>query len=203
MNLRKVLRYGLLGLGYGHPAVLSVAIRCGPRAAVRYLKEVFYCSRRAAGFYLPVVRADELICQSTNFSVFRPADPAEHYASLSLGEISILCALVAAYCPRKILEIGTYRGLTTLNLAMNSSKAICYTVDETNKWGSYIYSGRPEATRIRQFFGSTKTFNFGLIGDNVDFCLIDAGHSYGCVRNDTARVIRLIAALSSTGSARG
>jgi hypothetical protein len=192
MDLRTALRFALVGVNYLHPAVLGVAVRRGPRAAVQYLKEMYHCSKSAAGLYLPFITVDEFIPQDTHFRVYRPADAAERYAWLTLVEMSILCCTVAARQPRKILEIGTYRGLTTLNLAMNAPDAIVHTLDETNKWGSSHYWDRPEASRIRQHFGDTQTFNFGQIGSGVEFCLIDAGHSYECVRNDTTKVIPLM-----------
>jgi hypothetical protein len=183
------LRTFLVGMSFMHAAALRVGFCRGPRAAVRYMKEMYYCSKRNAGLYLPVVAIDELIPQNTRFTVYRPAELAEYYASLTLTEISCLCCLVAARKPCKILELGTYRGLTTLNLAMNAPNAVVHTVDETNQWGSYHYSGCPEAERIRQHFGHTETFDFSKIGVGVDFCLIDAGHSYRSVRNDTAKVL--------------
>jgi Methyltransferase domain len=54
------------------------------------------------------------------------------------------------------------------------------------------YEGREEAGRIRQHYGDTATFNYEEIGSGVDFCLIDAAHSYEYVRNDTSRALQLM-----------
>ena len=59
--------------------------------------------------------------------------------------------------------------------------------------GFYYYAGRKEATHIRQHYGDTATFNYEEIGGGVDFCLIDAAHSYEYVRNDTAKSLPLMA----------
>ena len=40
--------------------------------------------------------------------------------NMSLEEILAVCSIVKAYQPTSILEIGTFNGLTTLNMALNS-----------------------------------------------------------------------------------
>jgi hypothetical protein len=109
-----------------------------------------------------------------------------------------------------VLEIGSFKGLTTLNIAMNVPDAEIHTLDlppnadstatkfDTNdrtiisSRGGYYYEGRPEGARIQQHYGDTATFNFAEIGTGVDFCLIDAAHSYQYVRNDTLKVLPLL-----------
>ena len=48
---------------------------------------------------------------------------------MTITEISSVCHLVAARRPRKVLEIGSFRGLTTLNIAMNAPEAEIHTLD--------------------------------------------------------------------------
>jgi hypothetical protein len=59
--------------------------------------------------------------------------------------------------------------------------------------GGYHYDGRSEAARIQQHYGDTATFDYDEIGAGVDFCLIDAAHSYDYVRNDTVKLLPLLA----------
>lgn len=205
--MRHVLRNTLLSLNYLHPAALTVAFRRGPRATKRYLSEIYRCSKTDAGLYLPIVRLEEIAGNSTEFSVSRPADWG---GSMTITEISSICHLVASRCPTKVLEIGSFKGLTTLNIAMNVPDAEIHTLDlppnadstatkfDTNdrtiisSRGGYYYEGRPEGARIQQHYGDTATFNFAEIGTGVDFCLIDAAHSYQYVRNDTLKVLPLL-----------
>lgn len=208
MNMRHVLRNTLLSLGYMHPAALAVTVRRGPRATKQYLSEIYRCSKTDAGRYLPTVSLEALVPKLfTEFVVARPADWG---GSLTITEIGCLCNLVAALQPRKILEIGSFKGLTTLNIAMNAPQAEIHTLDlpqgvdsATTKFdtndpeiiasrGGYYYEGRPEAQRIRQHYGDTATFDYGEIGTGVDFCLIDAAHSYEYVRNDTIKSLPLM-----------
>jgi hypothetical protein len=208
MGARNRIRNFLLALNYVHPAAIAVALRRGPNAAKTYLSEIYRCSKTDAGAYLPVVTLDELAPQvSTEFSVTRPPDSS---GSMTLTEISSLCHLIAARQPRKILEIGSFKGLTTLNFALNSPAAEIHTIDlppdadaaDTrfnnndrkiiNSRGGYYYENRKEAARIHQHYGDTALFDYSQIGPGVDFCLIDAAHSYEYVRSDTAMILPLM-----------
>jgi predicted O-methyltransferase YrrM len=207
VHMRHVVRNVLLTLNYAHPAAIAVALRRGPGAAKRYLSEIYRCSKTDAGSYLPVVALEEIAPFATEFKVSRPPDWG---GSMTITEISSICHIVAARHPRKVLEIGSFRGLTTLNIAMNAPEAEIHTLDlppnfdpaETkfvNNDASVIrsrgfcyYEGREEAARIHRHYGDTATFNYKEIGGGVDFCLIDAAHSYDYVRNDTARSLSLM-----------
>src|SRR5215208_1835809 len=169
MSMRHVVRNLLLTFNYMHPAALALAVRRGPRAFKRYLSEMYRCSKTDAGLYLPVVTLEEIAPVSTEFAVSRPPDWG---GSMTITEISSLCHLVAARRPRKVLEIGSFRGLTTLNIAMNAPEAEIHTLDlppdvdpastrfNTNdvniitSRGGYYYETRPEAARIFQHYGA-------------------------------------------------
>jgi predicted O-methyltransferase YrrM len=207
MSLRHSLRNLLLTLNYLHPAALTVAFKRGPGATKKYLSEIYRCSKTDAGLYLPVITLEELISTPSEFRVARPPDWS---GSMTITEISSLCHLVAARRPQKILEIGSFRGLTTLNMAMNAPDAEIHTLDlppdfdpaqtqfENNdadiirSRGFFYYEDHPEASRIHQHYGDTAMFNYAEISDGVDFCLIDAAHSYEYVRNDTAKTLPLM-----------
>lgn len=202
------MRNFLLALNYTHPATIGVVLRRGPRAAKKYLSEMYRCSKTEAGLYLPVITLEEIAPIATEFKVCRPADWG---GSMTISEISSLCHIVAAHQPKKVLEIGSFRGLTTLNIAMNAPRAEIHTLDlppnfdpagtvfennDTNiiaSRGFYYYQGREEERRICQHYGDTATFDYGQIGAGVELCLIDAAHSYQYVRNDTAKALPLMA----------
>src|SRR5690349_19769383 len=111
----RFVRFSLLTPYYLHPAVAIVTLRRGPRAAAIYMKEMYRASKLNAGAYLPVMNVEDIEGKATEFKVFRPENA---YCSMTLSEISTLCCLLAARRPKKILEIGSFRGLTTLNLAL-------------------------------------------------------------------------------------
>lgn len=189
--MRRFIRFGLLALYYFHVGVIVVAMRRGWRAVTRYMKEVYRASKVNAGAYLPVIAVEEVVHQPIEFRVYRPATWT---CSMTVAEISALAYLIASRKPRKILEIGSYRGLTTLNMALNAPQAEVHTVDITDTWGSYYYAEHAEVKNISQHYGDTTSFDFARkIGQGVDFCLIDGGHSYEQVRNDTLKVLPLMA----------
>ena len=205
--MRHVVRNLLLTLNYIHPAAIAVAVRRGPRATSRYLSEMYRCSKTDAGLYLPVVALEAIAEEATEFIVSRPPDWA---GSMTITEISSLCHLVAARRPSKVLEIGSFKGLTTLNIAINAPEAEIHTLDlppgfnpadtqfENNDAsiiaarGFYYYEDRQEAVRVHQHYGDSATFDYDTIGKGVDLCLIDAAHSYKYVRNDTAKSLPLM-----------
>jgi hypothetical protein len=207
MSMRHSLRNFLLTLSYAHPAAVAVAFRRGPRATKQYLSEMYRCSKTDAGSYLPVVTLEQIAEVQTEFKVLRPAD---WRGSMTITEISSVCHLVVARRPRKVLEIGSFKGLTTLNIAMNAPEAEIHTLDlppgfdpadttfENNDVniirgrGFYYYDERAEAPRVHQHYGDTATFDYDRIGRGVDFCVIDAAHSYEYVRNDTAKILPLM-----------
>lgn len=115
--MRHALRSTLLALAYAHPAVLRVALQRGPSDAKTYMEEIYRCSKSDAGLHLPVRRLEDIVHDSVDFSVVRPRDWG---GSMTITEISSLAMLVASRNPKKVLEIGTFQGLTTLNLARNA-----------------------------------------------------------------------------------
>lgn len=205
--MRYAMRNLLLTLGYLHPAAMGVALRRGPGGMKAYLSEMYRCSKTDAGLYLPTVKLEKLISEATEFTIFRPAD---WDGSMTITEISSLCYLIAARRPRKILEIGSFKGLTTLDMALNAPAAEVHTLDlpqatdptstrfKTNdtsiigRRGFLYYADRPEAARVHQHFGDTATFDYSEIGGGVDFALVDAAHSYEYVRNDTVKALPLM-----------
>jgi predicted O-methyltransferase YrrM len=207
MSFRHSLRNLFLTLNYAHPAAIAVALRRGPGATKHYLSEIYRCSKTDAGLYLPVVAPEEIAPVSTEFIISRPPNWG---GSMTITEIGSLCHLIAARRPRKILEIGSYRGLTTLNMALNAPQAEIHTLDlppdfnpsqtrfENNDANIirsrdfYYYADREEAARIHQHYGDTATFDYAKIGTGVDFCLIDAAHAYEYVRNDTCKTLPLM-----------
>ncbi len=113
-------------------------------------------------------------------------------------ELQILCALVKKTCPEKILEIGTHRGWTISNLALNApSNCQIMTMD--------IAPLIPNNTEIQEIFtkysikffhADSTQFDFSPFHSQIDFIFIDASHSEEDVERDTASALKI---LSSKG----
>jgi len=208
-RIRHLARSGLLTVAFVHPAALRKVVPPGGLSEMkRYLGEMYRCSKTDAGLHLPVVLPAEVVPGDVTFQVTRPSDVD---GSMTLTEIASICHIVAALDPAKVVEIGSFQGLTTVNLARNALRGVVHTVDlppsssgmdtafrnndasiiERRK--GYAYAGTEVEDRINQHYGDTATFDFeGVIGGGVDLLLIDAAHSYEYVRNDTIRALPLL-----------
>lgn len=132
--------------------------------------------------------------------------------ALPLAELLTLAALCKHLRPKNIFEIGTYRGASTLAIAMNTppeSKIFTLDLDPaaraTHRHGSGViggfpaftigeaFLGTPFAGKIHQLFGDSNAFIAGGLAHQIDFVFIDADHSYDFVRKDTERAFELLA----------
>jgi predicted O-methyltransferase YrrM len=121
-----------------------------------------------------------------------------------------LAALCLLRKPKRIFEIGTYDGSTTLLLATHAPEAQVFTIDlppqaahaatvveeaahaASGRIGT-VFSGRPENARIQQLLGDSRTFDFGPWNDSIDLVVVDGGHSYDCASADSRTALQLIA----------
>lgn len=181
---------------------------------------------RAAEFEGWLKRADELIPTVPLNKVFpdemeRGAIRLEnflgHWGNVSIEELCKICLVVKWLKPRRILELGTYNGMTTLQMALNApAGCVTYTLDlppdlaatiELGKLdrlvansfkssfgsgvGSY-FSGRSDVS-IVQLWGDTATFDYSVIGGSLDLIFIDAAHDYRNKMIDSERAFDMLA----------
>jgi predicted O-methyltransferase YrrM len=144
-------------------------------------------------------------------SPIRPVD-----GNMNLQEILILSLLIKSYHPRTILEIGTFNGLTTHHMAINSSATTkIHTLDlenpmhllQKNTWDEdlkfifyekkkqKVYASSLEKNKIQEHVGNSLDYDFAKFQE-PDFIFIDGGHSYEIVANDTRKSLNI---LSSRG----
>lgn len=130
--------------------------------------------------------------------------------NVSAQELIILSSVCALKRPQKIVEFGTYDGLTTLHFAMNSPHdAQVITLDlspddplrvpDTEDTfytrgvvvGSH-FEGSDESRRIRQVFGDSRKFNHKELHKQVDFIFVDGGHTYEIVKSDSEKAFDML-----------
>jgi len=120
----------------------------------------------------------------------------------------IIALLLRSFAPRQIVEVGTYRGVTTRLLLDNlPSGAHLHTIDLppavdpqsltaatdarliiTREVGIQYHS-HPLADRVTQILGNTfEPATWSQVPEGVEFAFIDASHSYEAARNDTERL---------------
>jgi predicted O-methyltransferase YrrM len=127
---------------------------------------------------------------------------------------TLLATIVSAVRPRKIFEIGTFRGVAALTMALNAPEADVYTLDLPEEYSAdgveslskgdkewvrlsrtsvgFAFAGHPAATRIHQLHGNSLTYDAPEFLSNTDLCFIDGGHSYECVKADTETALKIL-----------
>ena len=130
--------------------------------------------------------------------------------NLTYKELMILSTLVKCYQPKNLLEIGTFNGISTLHLAINSSDAskihtldltktcptavsftlkedLKYIVDQNKK--NKAYQSSLYRSKIVEHEGNSLVYDFEIFGE-LDFVFIDGGHSYEVVKSDTEKALK-------------
>lgn len=136
--------------------------------------------------------------------------------NVSSFELMVIALLVANQKPRNLLEIGTFDGTTTLQMALNSqSEAIIHTIDlpDEGQKNTHLpvakadlifihdqqkfvrkFVGSPIERKVRRHFGDSTVYDFEKFAKEgaIDFCFIDGGHSYPCVKSDTEKSLKIL-----------
>ncbi|MHC4973663.1 MAG: class I SAM-dependent methyltransferase [Planctomycetota bacterium] len=194
---------GLEALAYGvrHPALTVRSL--GRGLAGLYREKV------VRGSPIPAVTLDSLVARDTSVTV---SDFEGRDGNVSLYELLAICAIVRHREPQVVLEIGTFDGNTTLQMAQNSPEGSrIYTldlppsgeaattldphdrpyIDDTAK-AVRRYERSPLASKVVQCLGDSATFDFGSL-PRPDVAFIDGSHSYEYVKNDTEKVLAVLA----------
>ena len=161
---------------------------------------------------IPLKPWEELCsCSGVVFKEMNEAD-----GNVDVVELAVINALCRTSRPSMIMEIGTFDGRTTLNLALNSEAQI-FTLDipqdtETahevapgdvpylNKPVSAIgarFASPPNSNlsctkRITQLYGDSASFDFSEFRKKIDFFFVDGSHSYEYLKNDTRVALELL-----------
>jgi predicted O-methyltransferase YrrM len=130
-----------------------------------------------------------------------------------IDELAYMAIIAKALNPEKIFEIGTFRGRTALNFAINSPEnCIVYTLDLPDAQGTADvsgmntadqkiarasatgadYRGKPEAAKIVQLFGNSLTFDFTPYFGSADLVFVDGAHHFDAVVSDTRNALKLV-----------
>jgi predicted O-methyltransferase YrrM len=164
---------------------------------------------------LPTIALDELKLDSEHIKL---TEDEELDGNIIGSELEIITKIVSKLKPKRIFEIGTFDGRTTINLAQNTPKetqvfTLDLPVDQVNLTKLKLYS-KPEIDRddtryinkqeiglrykkysekkkITQLLGDSATFNFNAYCKSMDFIFVDGSHSKDYVKNDTEVALRL------------
>jgi SAM-dependent methyltransferase len=161
-------------------------------------------------------RPVELVFENASedsFQIFNPGrrDPG---TSVTLFELSCILMAMRSVRAQRVLEIGTFNGNTTLNIAANLPiGGEVTTIDlpieappepalaldqpsERNITDRAIlgeqFKGRQCPAKIRQVLGDSAKLDFAALGKGFDLAFIDGCHAYNYVKSDTERVLSVM-----------
>jgi predicted O-methyltransferase YrrM len=144
-------------------------------------------------------------------------ETAKRSGNVTLAELGVLAQAAANVAPgREVIEIGTFDGRTTINLALNAPQSPVFTLDlpadHPTRFalaaGEAQYVDKPApgarfrqdgasvpdaAQRITQLFGDSATFDWLPHWGRAGLVFVDGSHAYDYVRADTATAMRLVA----------
>lgn len=132
--------------------------------------------------------------------------------SVNLFELSCILMLMKSANARKVIEIGTFDGNTTLNMAMNLPPegrvvSVDLPVDEpvelalpvesdvernvTDRMrvGEQFRDHAVARSKIVQVFANSAKLDFSTLDGPFDFAFIDGCHAYNYVKSDTAHIM--------------
>ena len=136
-----------------------------------------------------------------------------------LGGISLLETFLAIAAAKvmeatRIFEFGTFRGSTTLNLALNvPDDAQIFTLDldatharaaeqdpadapltrmHIEAENALDFSESSVSSKITMLKGDSTKFDFGPWADSIDLVFIDGGHDIVTVKSDTESALRMV-----------
>ncbi len=114
--------------------------------------------------------------------------------SSPIGDVLLLAKIVACAQPKKLMEVGSFRGYTALTLARHmGDEAKLVTVDRYPDHGE-AYRDTEIASRIERRVTPIEPGAFSQDEPgSYDFIFLDAGHQYEEVRNDTGILLPLLA----------
>jgi predicted O-methyltransferase YrrM len=129
-------------------------------------------------------------CSVDELTLLRPLD-RDPDTSISIVEATYLCALARGLQPENVLEIGTFDGNTTLNLAINTGSTCRITtldIGPPSDVGSQYKRSRV-AGRVTEVIADSTRIDWSTLGGPFDFIFIDGCHTYAAARSDTANAI--------------
>jgi Methyltransferase domain len=197
-------------LGFNAISLIHL-VRLKPMRFLGACKRAFSSSRSTSALIkIPEIGLGEILADRKpviRMSVMRYED-----GMLPGDQAMALLSILVAEAPNEVLEIGTYMGHTTRQMAQNLQTAVIHTVDLpedfsverdpennlakddfhliTRRIVGREFKGHPCAGRIKQHFADTARWDFRHAG-HPTFFFIDGSHTYEYCKNDSEKCFEL------------
>ena len=198
--------------------LISLTLARSPRRMIEYVSEIL--------FLYKALNSKRGIPQRNVFEVL----PSNDSANVKLGNLTSggswfgaqasytadilnLCLICQIISPKVVFEIGTLKGYTAYQFALNTpDNGKIYTLDlpkdesiqltlpstglddlhvnSYTQMESHCFESSTVATKITCLFGDSAVFDFSPFYEKVDFFFIDGAHSYEYVRSDTLNALK-------------
>lgn len=134
--------------------------------------------------------------------------------STTLFELNCILMAMREIQAKHALEIGTFDGNTTVNIAANLADGgrvvtVDLPVDHAVDYALKIegeelrnvtdrrivgdqFKGHPLESRVQQVFGDSATLDWSKLGGPFDFAFIDGCHDYNYVKSDTDHALEVV-----------
>ena len=151
---------------------------------------------------IPLLLIDDILDTNTSITLtdLNPSD-----GNITPIELVVISLLISTLKPKKIVEIGTFNGRTTINMALNQPKdGEIITFDLPNNKTKlplapseekYILGkdgNRRSHAQIKQIYGDSADYDFTDYIDRIDFMFVDGSHSYEYTMHDSRLAYNLV-----------
>ena len=110
------------------------------------------------------------------------------------NDLVVLAALVRHFGPRRLFEVGTFKGIGTLTLIANAPEdAHLTTLDILDHDQRIAFAETPYGPRVTALIADSTDFDTDAYARSMDFIFVDADHRYGPVKNDSAKAFEMLA----------
>jgi predicted O-methyltransferase YrrM len=142
---------------------------------------------------LPIVNPRLLFDDFDQHPVTLTELPAGPWSS-PIADVVTLAKIALSLKPRRVLEVGSYRGYTTRLLAEHAPpETVIVAVDRDPRHGQ-SYLDTPLASKIERRVGDVSPAAFATDApESYDLIFLDADHTYGAVKRDTEVLLPLLA----------
>jgi len=133
------------------------------------------------------------------------------YGGMAPQDLYALLRITRWIKPRKIFEFGTFRGVTTIHMTVNSDAEV-FTLDLPRHLATDLADYKNDDrnllpsqneidntadrfrnyNRIHQLFGNSRTFDYRTFLKTMDLVIVDACHLYDYVMSDSQHAFELL-----------